>query len=82
MKMSFYCITMSHRNRLLLFPVLLFLSVSVFAQTGGLKGKVRNNSGDGIANAAVIVRREDKNIKSAKSDAKGNFRIEGLATGK
>lgn len=73
---------MSHRNRLLLFPVLLFLSVSVFAQTGGLKGKVRNNSGDGIANAAVIVRREDKNIKSAKSDAKGNFLIEGLASGK
>ncbi|MEJ7846869.1 MAG: carboxypeptidase-like regulatory domain-containing protein [Pyrinomonadaceae bacterium] len=56
--------------------------MSVFAQTGGLKGKVRNNSGDGIANAAVIVRREDKNIKSAKSDAKGNFLIEGLASGK
>lgn len=73
---------MSIQNKLLLSPVLLFLVVSGFAQTGGLKGKVRTNSGDGIANAAIIVRREDKDIKAAKSDAKGNFLIEGLASGK
>lgn len=69
------------------FSAFLLLSVfclvpSVMAQAGGLKGKVRTNSGDGIANAAVIIRQDNKDIKSAKSDAKGNFVINGLASGK
>lgn len=59
----------------------MLLASSIFAQ-GGVKGKVRTNGGDGIANAAVIIRQDNKDIKSAKSDAKGNFVINGLASGK
>ena len=75
------------RIRLLNFLVLLLLSAfclvpAAFAQSGGVKGKVRTNGGDGIANAAVIIRQDSKDIKSVKSDAKGNFVINGLASGK
>lgn len=51
------------------------------AQTGGLKGKVRNGRGDGIPNAQVTVRRDGKDLKSVKANPKGSFSIDGLNSG-
>ena len=67
-----------------LFSVLILLTlcvVSAAAQSGGLKGKVRTNSGDGISNASVTARRNGKDVKTVRSDSKGNFVIEGLESG-
>lgn len=55
--------------------------VSAAAQTGGLKGKVRTNRGDGIADATVTARKSGKDVKSVRSDSKGNFVIDGLESG-
>src|SRR5690606_24930609 len=63
-----------------LFASLLF-SADSFAQSGGIKGKVRNMRGSGIPNAAVTVRQSGKDIKTARADRKGNFTMSGLATG-
>jgi 5-hydroxyisourate hydrolase-like protein (transthyretin family) len=54
---------------------------SAFAQSGGVKGRVRSNSGSGIANASVTARRDGKDVKSARTDSKGNFVMQGLASG-
>ncbi len=69
--------------RILLFALVSFVCLlpSVFAQTGGLKGKVRTNSGSGIANASVTVRQDGKDVKSVRADAKGEFVMEGLDSG-
>jgi len=56
-------------------------SVSVFAQSGGVKGKVRANNGSGIANATITARQFGKDIKTVRSDAKGVFQMTGLETG-
>ena len=72
------------RRRILCFSVfaLLFVFLPVVnAQSGGLKGKVRTKAGKGIANAEVIARRNGKDMKSARADAKGNFLIDGLDSG-
>lgn len=58
-----------------------FLLPSVFAQSGGLKGKVRTNKGDGIANATIVARQKGKDVKTAKADQRGNFLLEGLESG-
>ncbi len=59
------------------------LASAVFGQsTGGLKGKVRTTSGDGIANATVTARQKGVDLKTVKGDSKGNFVIEGLETGR
>jgi len=56
--------------------------LSVSAQnTGGAKGKVRNLQDEGIANATVSARQKGVDLKSAKSDAKGNFILDGLEPG-
>jgi len=65
----------------ILFAVFLFSAASVFAQTG-FKGKVKNNKGKGIPNAEVTARQDGKDIKSVKTDSKGNFVLEGLKSGK
>ncbi len=56
-------------------------SVSVFAQSGGVKGKVRANNGSGIANATITARQFGKDIKTVRSDSKGVFQMTGLETG-
>ena len=61
--------------------MLLIAAISVFAQSGGVKGKVRSNKGDGIANATVTARQFDKDIKTVRSDAKGTFKLAGLDSG-
>ena len=72
---------MNKRNILLLFLLSAFcLLPSVFAQ-GGIKGKVRNNKGNGIAGATVTARLNGKDVKTVTADSKGNFQMEGLKAG-
>jgi hypothetical protein len=58
------------------------LASFAFAQSGGVKGKVKAPNGKGIANAAITVRQDGKEVKTSTSDAKGEFKISGLAAGK
>ena len=59
-----------------------FLLPSVSAQnTGGAKGKVRNLNNQGIANATISARQKGVDLKSAKTDAKGEFVLDGLEPG-
>ena len=72
---------MNKRNILLLFLLSAFcLLPSVFAQ-GGIKGKVRNNKGNGIGGASVTARLNGKDVKNVTADSKGNFQMEGLKAG-
>jgi len=57
------------------------MAVSVFAQSGGVKGKVRSNKGSAVSNASVTARQSGKDIKTVRSDAKGVFQLTGLSTG-
>ncbi len=63
----------------------LFLVLSaglVFAQsTGGLKGKVRDTKGKSISGVTITVRQKGEDLKSVKSDSKGEFVMEGLKPG-
>lgn len=68
-----------------LFVLALFaaLASAVFAQeTGGIKGKVRTASGNGIANATVSARQNGADVKTVTADSKGEFVLNGLAPGK
>lgn len=57
-------------------------SLFVFAQnTGGAKGKVRTSGGDAISGAIVTARQDGEDVKSAKTDSKGNFELGGLKPG-
>jgi len=59
-----------------------FSSILAFAQSGtGVKGKVRNAKGDGISGATITARLKGEDVKSVKSDAKGNFQLTGLEPG-
>lgn len=62
------------------FLLTLGLFSAVSAQTG-LKGKVRTNSGSGIANANITVRKDGKELKSVNANSSGNFVIEGIDPG-
>jgi len=64
-----------------LLALLLSFSAFAFAQSGGVKGKVRSNKGDGIPNATVTAKQFGKDVKTVRSDAKGSFHLGGLATG-
>lgn len=58
------------------------LSLTASAQeTGGAKGKVRNLNDQGIAEATISARQKGVDLKTVKSDAKGNFQIDGLEPG-
>ena len=55
---------------------------SVFAQsTGGVKGKVRNMRGDNVVGATITARQDAKEVKSTKSNSKGEFSLAGLDAG-
>lgn len=58
-----------------------FSSFASAQDTGGLKGKVRTTKGESIAGVIVTARQKGEDVKSATSDAKGNFTISGLKTG-
>jgi hypothetical protein len=71
------------RKLSLLVLFVLISSVSALAQTsGGLKGRVRSQSGSGIGGASIVVRQNGEDLKSVTADGKGNFQITGLATGR
>ncbi len=55
--------------------------VSIFAQSGGVKGKVRNQRGQGIANTIVTARQDGDEIKSVRTNNKGDFELNGLRPG-
>ncbi|HEY0429206.1 MAG TPA: carboxypeptidase-like regulatory domain-containing protein [Pyrinomonadaceae bacterium] len=64
--------------------LLLFALSCAFAfgqTTGGVKGKIRSSKGDGIGSVTVTARLDGKDVKSVKSDAKGVFVLDGLASG-
>lgn len=67
-----------------LFTISVLVAASSFAahaQSGGAKGKVRNSRGDGLSGATVTARIDGDDIKSVKTDAKGNFELNGLKSG-
>jgi len=65
------------------FALTSILCIASYAQeTGGMKGKVRTMSGNGIPNARVIARQNGADVKTATADHNGYFVIDGLAPGK
>ena len=69
-------------NFVLLFLLLTVTGVFAVAQeSGGVKGKVRTTKGDGIAAVTITARQNGEDVKSATSDAKGNFVLENLKAG-
>jgi 5-hydroxyisourate hydrolase-like protein (transthyretin family) len=63
------------------FFVLLTCASFASAQSGGAKGKVRSSKGDGLSGVEVTARQDGKDVKSVRTDAKGNFTMTGLAAG-
>ncbi|MEP6787145.1 MAG: carboxypeptidase-like regulatory domain-containing protein [Acidobacteriota bacterium] len=55
---------------------------TVHAQsTGGIKGKVRNMRGDTVGGATVTARLNSKDVRSTRSNDKGEFSLNGLDSG-
>lgn len=81
--LSFTKKTFSKRAAAILgFAALFIFAVQANAQTGGVKGKVRDRSDRGIAGAVVEVRQNNEVVKSARANSKGEFVISGLKSGK
>ncbi|CAN5614813.1 hypothetical protein BH20ACI4_BH20ACI4_05000 [soil metagenome] len=70
-------------KKFVLSSLFLVLTASLaFAQnTGGLKGKVRDTKGKSISGVTITVRQKGEDLKSLKSDSKGEFVMEGLKPG-
>ena len=63
---------------------ILFASIAVTAQNskkGGIKGKVRDENGNGIPGVEVTLLRGDDEISATTSDKKGEFKLEGIEEG-
>jgi hypothetical protein len=63
------------------FALVLASAIAFGQSTGGVKGKVRAPSGGGIAGATVTARQKGQDIKTATSDSKGEFVLDGLESG-
>jgi len=61
--------------------VLLTASAALAQDTGGVKGKVRNARGTGIAGATVTARQDGRDLKTVTTNAKGEFQLDGLKAG-
>lgn len=65
---------------------MLFVLASAFSaaaqNTGGLKGKVRTVSGNGIPGATVTARKNGADVKTVTADSKGNFVLDSLESGR
>src|ERR1700755_190305 len=60
----------------------LTFSLTTLAQSGGVKGKVREDDTDrSLAGVEITVSQSEKTVKTATSSAKGEFFIQGLADG-
>ena len=65
-----------------IFILAAFTVLPALAQsTGGVKGKVRDLRGDRIASATITARQNSRDIRSAKTNAKGEFVLDGLEAG-
>lgn len=70
------------RNLVPIAVILCLSAVLALGQsTGGLRGKVRSAKGPGIPGATITVKKKSVEIKSVKSDSKGEFAIEGIEAG-
>ncbi len=65
----------------IVFVVAVLATAGIAFAQGGVKGKVRNNRGDGIPNATISARQDGKEIKTVTADRKGEFVLSGLAAG-
>jgi uncharacterized GH25 family protein len=63
------------------FLLFTFAFTGVYAQSGGIKGKLKNMNGDGIPNATITARQNSKDITSTTSTSKGTFTLTGLKDG-
>jgi hypothetical protein len=70
-------------KKFVLSSLFLILTASfAFAQnTGGIKGKVRDTKGKSLSGVTITVRQKGEDLKSVKSDSKGEFVMEGLKPG-
>lgn len=65
-----------------LFILILSLTFSALAQSGGVKGKVISESTDkSLPGVEITVEQNSQKLKSTTSDQKGNFYFDGLADG-
>ncbi len=70
----------------LFFTILFSLSLSlvVLAQdktTGGVKGTVKNTSGDKVSGVTIEARQDGKTVATEKTDSKGDFTVKNLKPG-
>lgn len=65
----------------LLLLSVLFLTPALAQSTGGVKGKIRNLRGDKLGSVTVTARKSSQDIRSVKSDSKGEFVMDGLEPG-
>ena len=70
------------KNFTLVFAAICAFAAFAVGQPAGVKGKVKGPNGKGIGSASVRVYKDGKEIKSATADAKGEFAITGLSSGK
>lgn len=61
--------------------LILTATLTAAGQSGGLKGRIRANSGTGISNATVTVTKGTADIKTAKSKSDGSFQVSGIEPG-
>jgi hypothetical protein len=59
----------------------LFVLSSPAQTLGGVKGKVRDWNGNGVADISVSARQKGADVKSVRSGKDGNFVLDGLAPG-
>lgn len=64
-----------------LFTICCLPAIAYSQSTGGAKGKIRNSRGDAIVGVSVTARLDSKDVSTVKSNAKGEFKIEGLEPG-
>lgn len=59
------------------------LSVAVFAQeNGGVKGRIRSMQGNALADVNITVKQDDKDIRTATTNKKGEFLVSNLKEGR
>jgi hypothetical protein len=70
-----------YRSAALILATIMIAGVSAFAQSGGIKGTVRNMRGAGIPGATITARQNGEDVKSATANNKGDFVLSGLGSG-
>jgi hypothetical protein len=67
---------------LVLLTVAFCVAATLAQSTGGVKGKVRNSRGSGIAGATVSARQKGVDVKTTTANSKGEFVLDGLESGR